>query len=61
MVCVVEYGENIGELRNLFRDIQQAKIFAKQIIALSHQDYECIGPNQWYCQEKKEYLKIEQV
>jgi hypothetical protein len=59
MVCVVEYGENIGTLRNLFRDIQQAQIFAKQIIALSNQNYECIGPNQWYCSEKKEYVKIE--
>ncbi len=59
MVCVVEYGENIGTLRNLFRDIQQAQIFAKQIIALSNQNYECIGPNQWYCPEKKEYVKIE--
>ena len=59
MVCVVEYGENIGTLRNLFRDIQQAQIFTKQIIALSNQNYECIGPNQWYCPEKMEYVKIE--
>ena len=59
MVCVIEYGENIGTLRNLFRDFQQAQIFAKQIIALSDQNYECIGPNQWYCPEKKEYVKIE--
>jgi hypothetical protein len=59
MVCVVEYGENIGTLRNLFRDLQQAQIFAKQIIALSNQNYEYIGLNQWYCSEKKEYLKIE--
>ena len=59
MVCVVEYGENIGTLRNLFQDFQQAKIFAKRIIALSDQNYVCIGPNQWYCPEKKEYVKIE--
>jgi hypothetical protein len=32
MICVVEYGEHIGTLRNLFP---------------------------WYCQEKKEYVKIE--
>jgi hypothetical protein len=59
MVCVVEYGENIGTLRNLFRDIQQAQNFAKQIIALSDHNYENIGLNQWYCPEKKEYVKIE--
>lgn len=59
MICVVEYGENIGTLRNLFRDFQQAQIFVKQIIALSDDIYECIGPNQWYCQVKNEYVKIE--
>ena len=59
MVCVIEYGQNIGTLRNLFRDLQQAQIFAEQIIALSENKYENIGPNQWYCQEKKEYVKIE--
>jgi hypothetical protein len=59
MVCVVEYGENIGTLRNLFSDFQQALIFAEQIIALSNDSYETIGPNYWYCQEKKEYVKIE--
>ena len=59
MVCVIEYGENIGTLRNLFPDIQQARVFAKQIIALSEKEYKRIGPNQWYCQDKKEYVKIE--
>jgi hypothetical protein len=59
MVCVVEYGENIGTLRNLFPDFQQAQIFAEQIIALSSAKYEAIGPNYWYCSEKKEYVKIE--
>ena len=59
MVCVVEYGKHIGTLRNLFRDLQQAQIFAEQIIALSENKYECVGPNQWYCQEKNEYVKIE--
>ena len=58
MVCVVEYGKDIGTLRNLFRDLQQAQIFAEQIIALSENNYECVGPNQWYCQEKNEYVKI---
>ena len=59
MICVVEYGENIGTLRNLFPDIQQARVFAKRIIALSDEEYTCIGPNQWYCQKRNEYVKIE--
>jgi hypothetical protein len=59
MICVVEYGEHIGTLRNLFPDSQQALVFAQQIIALSDGEYRCIGPHQWYCPEKKEYLKIE--
>jgi len=59
MICVVEYGENIGTLRNLFPDRQQALVFARQIIALSDDKYRCIGPHQWYCRETKEYLKIE--
>jgi hypothetical protein len=56
---VIECGENIGTLKNLFADIQQARVFAEQIIALSGNEYKCIGPNQWYCQDKKEYVKIE--
>ena len=59
MICVIEYGENIGTLRNLFQDFQQALIFAEQLIELSKDNYESIGPNQWYCQAKKEYVKIE--
>ena len=58
MVCVVEYGKDIGTLRNLFRDLQQAQIFAEQIIALSENKYESVGHNQWYCHEKNEYVKI---
>lgn len=61
MFCVKEYGENIGTLRNLFPDIQQALVFAKQVIALSDEEYKSIGPHQWYCQEKREYVKIEGV
>jgi hypothetical protein len=60
MICVIEYGENIGTLRNLFPDFQQALIFAKQLIELSNDKYESIGPNQWYCSAKKEYVKIEE-
>jgi len=61
MICVIECGENIGTLRNLFPDIQQALVFAKQIIALSEEEYRCIGPNQWYCQDKKEFVRIEGI
>ena len=61
MICVIEYGENIGTLRNLFPDIQQARVFAERIIALSEKEYKCIGPNQWYCQDKEEYVKIEGI
>jgi hypothetical protein len=35
MICVVEYGKNIGTLRNIFPDKQQALAFAQRIIALS--------------------------
>ena len=59
MICVVEYGEHIGTLRNLFPDQKQALVFARQLIALSDSEYRCIGPHQWYCREKKEYLRID--
>ena len=59
MVSVLEYGDNIGTLKNLFWDRQQAVVFAKKIIDLSDNNYEYIGPNQWYCHEKQEYIKIE--
>jgi hypothetical protein len=61
MISVVEYGENIGTLRNIFSDRQQALVFAKQLMALSDEDYQCIGPNHWYCRVKKEYVIIEGV
>jgi ABC-type Fe3+/spermidine/putrescine transport system ATPase subunit len=59
MICVVEYGKHIGTLRNLFPDKQQALAFAQRIIALSDGEYQSIGPHQWYCREKKEFVKIE--
>ena len=59
MICVVEYGEGIGTLKNLFSTRQQALVFAKRVMALSDKEYRCIGPHQWYCSEKKEYVKIE--
>ena len=31
MVYVVEHGENIGTLRNIFADFQQALVFAEKL------------------------------
>ena len=58
MVCVDEYGENIGTLRNLFRNLQQAVVFAKQIIELADEEYTCVGTNKWFCEKKNEYVEI---
>ena len=58
MVCVDEYGENIGTLRNLFRNLQQAVVFAKQIIELADEEYTCVGTNKWFCKKKNEYVEI---
>ena len=58
MVCVLEYGKNIGTLRNLFRDQQQAIVFAKQIIEMADEEYTCIGSNKWFCESKNEYVEI---
>ena len=61
MVCVIEYGENIGTLKNLFRDLQQAVGFVKNIIEFSEDEYAYIGKNQWHCPDKNEYVKIENM
>ena len=61
MVCVLEYGENIGTLRNIFRDFQQAVVFAKQIIERADEEYTCIGSHKWFCAEKKEYIEIKDL
>ncbi len=61
MVCVLEYGENIGTLRNLFRDEDQAVIFAKYIIELSEAEYTCIAANKWFCAEKNEYVEVQNL
>ena len=58
MVCVLEYGENIGTLRNIFRDLQQAIAFAKQIIEIAEEEYTCIGTHKWFCEVKNEYVEI---
>jgi len=58
MISVVEYGKNIGTLKNIFWDLPQAVIFAKRIIAFSDNSYDCIGRYQWCCRAKQEYIKI---
>jgi hypothetical protein len=59
MVHVVESGENFGTLRNIFRDINRAAIFAKLIMEYSDNEYETVGHNEWFCSAKNEYIKIE--
>lgn len=59
MFSVLEYGDSIGTLKNLFWDRDQAVMFAEKIIGLSNNKYLCIEPYHWYCQEKREYIKIE--
>ena len=61
MICVLEYGEDIGTLRNLFRDEHQAIVFAKHIIDLSEEEYTCIATNKWYCAKKKEYVEVQDL
>ena len=61
MVCVLEYGDNIGTLRNLFREEEQAIIFAKHIIDLSEEEYTCIATNKWYCAKKNEYVEVQDL
>ena len=61
MVCVLEYGENIGTLRNLFRDESQAIVFAKYIIDLSEEEYICVATNKWYCADKNEYVEVQEL
>ena len=58
MISAIEYGENIGTLKNLFGDLQQPVMFAERIIGSSNNKYLRVGPYQWYSQEKREYIKI---
>lgn len=61
MVCVLEYGDNIGTLRNLFREVDQAIIFAKHIIDSSEEEYTSIAVNKWYCAKKNEYVEVQDL
>jgi len=59
MVYVVEYGDNIGTLKNFFKDIKQAFRFVEKVIGWSCAPHKTVGPNKWYCRDKKEYVLIE--
>lgn len=61
MVCVLEYGENIGTLRNLFHDLNQATIFAQHLIELAEEEYTRVSDNKWFCEEKNEYVEIQDL
>ena len=61
MVCVLEYGENIGTLQNIFHDMPQAKAFAKQLIDLAEEEYTCIAKNKWFCAKKNEFVEIKNL
>ena len=61
MVCVVEYGDNIGTLRNIFTDINQAVNFAQKLISCSDETYTPVGKNKWYCQAKNEFVEIQTI
>ena len=58
MVCVLEYGENIATLQNIFHDLQQATVFARQLIDLAEEEYTRIAKNKWFCEKKNEYVEI---
>ena len=57
MARVLEYGENIGTLQNIFHDLQQATVFAKQLIELADEEYTCIAKNKWFCETKTSMSK----
>ena len=61
MVCVLEYGKNIGTLRNIFQDMQQAATFAQQILEFTDDEYTCVAANKWYCEKKNEYVEIKDL
>ena len=59
MYWVTEYGENIGTIRNLFRDKDQALRFAQKIMDASNQGYRQISSTEWCCPDGNEFLKVE--
>ena len=61
MYCVMEYGENIGTVKTLFKDIKNALGFAKKIMQSSSHVYRSIDKYEWYCSETEEFVKIVMV
>ena len=59
MFWVMEYGDNIGTVKNLFKDMKKARSFAKRIMSRSGHNYQPTGQHEWYCVATKEYVKIE--
>ena len=58
MFWVMEYGAEIGTLKNLFREEGQAVFFVHRVIKESSSVYRQIKPYHWYCKEKNEHIKI---
>ena len=58
MYWVLEYGDNIGTLKNLFRDEGQAVFFVQKMIQESTFAYVQIKPYYWHCKEKNESFQI---
>ena len=61
MFWVMEYGDNIGTVKNLFIDMKKALSFARLIMQCSGRDYQATGQHEWYCVATKEYIKIEKT
>jgi hypothetical protein len=59
MFWVMEYGEHIGTVKNLFKDLKKARNFAKRIMNRSGRNYRVTGRYEWYCAATQEYIKIE--
>jgi hypothetical protein len=61
MYCVVEYGENIGTLRNLFNRKKDASSFARRIMNAYGRKYRRIGRDAWFCRVTKEFIRVDKV
>jgi len=58
MFWVMEYGAEIGTLKNIFREKGHAVYFVQKVIRDSGSAYVQIKPYHWYCKEKNEYIEI---
>ena len=61
MFCVMEYGKNIGTIKTLFLDMNQAVGFANKIMSYSGRFYRTIGNYKWYCIETREFIAIKKA